>query len=794
MKLPIPSFFTKKDASNYYLSLLLRDEKVVAVVLKEVEGKLHVIGTSETLLTTQLEDIPLEELLDMLDKTISRAEEALPLNMETEKTIFGVKDSWVDDKKIKKEHLVKLKKICDALSLEPIGFMVITEAIAHLLSKEEGAPLSAILAEIGKTQVSLTLFRANKVLETHSTPIDQSLTKTVDRLLHHFTIEVLPSRIVIFNGGNEETLAQEFLAHHWSKSIPFLHVPQISVLPDGYDNKAMIFGSAEQMGFSALDALSDIKAKTIEVEDEKLPESKKNKDETEQKDEVEKEKEEDPKDKKDPSLLTSSKKDMPTESDEIPNGENFGFITNGDIAIMAPPAVTPPKINHGDNEGSNFSHVNTSDILNNNQHHAGNLARKVHSKNNSGDETMRKIGILSTITAFFATIHIPSPFGQREGGINKFFIIIPLILAILIGLTAYYLFTVKAEVILTMQAKKIEDSTQITLRTDSGNDLSAQILSAKEVETAIDGSISTTTTGTKETGEKAKGTVTLYNSSDAKKTIPAGTIFTSSNNLDYVVDKDTVIASASGDIFSGTKPGTAQTSLTAKNIGSEYNLPSGAKFNLSGSTSIAAKNDTAFSGGTKKELLVVSQKDIDKLVADLPKQLEDRAKESLKGKAASDQAVLPIFTSIELSKKELDNDLGDEAKKVTLKATVTFTSLSYSASDLKELSQAALKGKYEQNLAISDKGITNEIKNLKTNKDNSVSATLTMSAGLLPKLDKESIVENLTGKSFDDADSYLKQIPQVESDEITLSPSLPLVPKLLPRFSKNITVTLKTHE
>lgn len=782
MKLPIPSFFTKKDASNFYLSLLLRDEKAVAVVLKEVEGKLNIIGTSETPFTVRLEDIPQEELLEMLDKTISRAEEALPINVETEKTIFGVKDSWVEDKKIKKEQLVKLKKLCDALSLEPIGFMVISEAISHLLSKEEGAPLSAILAEIGKSQATLTLFRANRVLEVHIAPIDQSLTKTVDRLLHHFTTEVLPSRIVIFNGGHEETIAQEFLAHHWSKSIPFLHVPQISVLPDGYDGKAMIFGSAEQMGFSALDALSDIKVKTIESDDKQVPNAKE--DDEKENDDVKTTEKDQSSDKKD----EDEKKTGPTHND-MPNDENFGFITNGDIATMVPPATE----SRGTVEKSNFSHVSTNDMLSNNQH-VNQTMHGLHSKNNPDEESMPNIGILSSITTFLTAIRIPNPLNLKGRGINKPLLIIPLILAVLIGLAAYYLFSVKAEVTLTMQAKRIQDSTEITLRTDSGNDLSQQILTAKEVETAVDGSISTTATGTKETGEKAKGTVTLYNSSEAKKTIPSGTIFTSSNNLDYVVDKDTVIASASGDIFSGTKPGTSQTSLTAKNIGTEYNLPSGAKFNLSGSTSIAAKNDSAFSGGTKKELTVVSQKDIDKLVAELPKQLEDQARESLKSKASSDQAILPIFTNTVLSKKKFDNDLGDEAKKVTLNATVTFSSLSYNASDLKELSEATLKGKYEQGLAISDKGITTEIKDLKSNKNNSVSATLNMSAGLLPKLDQGSIIESLAGKSFDDAKAYLGEIPQVESASITLSPNIPFVPKLLPRISKNINVKLQTHE
>lgn len=266
MKLPLPSL-NKKKTQDYYLALLLRDEKVVAVILHESEGALQVVGRDEAFLQTSIDIIEHEALLEVLDKVISKAEEALPPDMETEKTVFGVKDSWVEGKKIKKEYLSKLKKVCDTLTLTPIGFMVISEAIAHLLQKEEGAPLSGVVAEIGKTKVTLSLFRAGRVIETYTDRITDSIPKTVDRLLHHFTADVLPSRIIIFNGGNDEGLAQEFLAHHWSKSLPFLHMPQVSVLPSGFDGKAMVYGAAEQMGFgvSGVDLAAEDKEEPAEV-------------------------------------------------------------------------------------------------------------------------------------------------------------------------------------------------------------------------------------------------------------------------------------------------------------------------------------------------------------------------------------------------------------------------------------------------------------------------------------------------------------------------------------------------
>jgi hypothetical protein len=343
MKLPIPSLFGKKGSSDaYYLALLLRDEKIVAVILQEVAGQLTTIGTSETHLITPLEQTPYDELLDILDKTISRAEDKLPSNIETEKTIFGVKDTWVTDKKINKEQLSLLKKLCDALTLTPIGFMVVSEAIAHLLNKEEGAPLSAIVAEIGQHAASLSLFRAGRVIEAHSANITDSATLAVDRLLHHFTVDVLPSRIILFNGRDDEKVSQEFISHQWSKSIPFLHVPQISVLPVGFDARAMIHGAGEQMGFTVIPDPIDTAIKTTTGKVTKKADSSTEMDEEIAGESSSLHSDIDAKSEK----VAADAQDISTDkADLMPvSGDNFGFVMNQDIETVAPvkaPAASP---------------------------------------------------------------------------------------------------------------------------------------------------------------------------------------------------------------------------------------------------------------------------------------------------------------------------------------------------------------------------------------------------------------------------------------------------------------------
>jgi len=81
---------------------------------------------------------------------------------EPQKTVFGLPNSWISEGQIKEEHLSKIKKICTELSLEPSGFVVISEAIAHLVKSEEGAPVNAVVLGIGKESLDFLKFIIEK--------------------------------------------------------------------------------------------------------------------------------------------------------------------------------------------------------------------------------------------------------------------------------------------------------------------------------------------------------------------------------------------------------------------------------------------------------------------------------------------------------------------------------------------------------------------------------------------------------------------------------------------------------
>jgi hypothetical protein len=769
MKLP---FLNKKNdqESAYYLALLLTDEKASAVILQEYLGKLKIIGKHEEKFSMDLEDLPLEEITSVVDKTISVAEEVLPPDIETHKTVFGVKEEWIDEetKKIKKEYLTKLKKVCDSLDLTPVGFMVITEAISHLLQQEEGAPLSAILAEVGKKTVALSLLRGGKIVERIDGPRGESAPETVDKLLRHFTTAVLPARIIILDGKHAEQLSQQFIHHQWSKGLPFIHVPQVTMLPQGFDARAITFGAATQMGFElqSMDPkkpLHDISPKKsaqpvaipIPPDDEQEGEQLEEKNET--------------------------------ETEDVPmQGDNFGFVQDQDIANA--------KGDTSDDEEK--PHVTeTSHHMKINDHHEDidephHVIQNDEEKPKSHKKGGSKIPALPFSLPKFS---MPSADFLKKKGIVLPIAIVVGILILFGGLIYYYLYQATANVILTVQPKMVDQSETVTFSTTGSTDFSEGVIAARELETTVDGQMSTEATGKKDTGDKAKGSVTIYNNGDDTVTLNSGTQVKANNGTIFLLDKDVKISSASGDIFSGTKPGKEDVSVTAKDLGTDSNVPSGTKFAIGGDTTLAAKNDSAFSGGTKKQLNVVSQSDLTKLKTDLPKSLENKADDAIKQSAEKDETVLPVVLSSALTKAKYDKKVDDEAKKVSLAATVAFTGIAYKNSEVKDYAKSLLKDKYANDTNVEDNTMNIDVQDATLKKNKTVSAKLILSAGLLPNIDTDDVVKELDGKSYDEAKAILNGLPQVTSSEINFSPGIPLLPSLFPRLPQHITVEVKSE-
>lgn len=754
MKIPFLPFFNKKSNSSYFLALVLENEKVNAVIFEELDGKIKIVGNEEKYFNDSIEKISPEEMLDALDKAISQAEQSLPDNTQALKTIFGVKEDWVENNRIKKDYLLKLKKISDELGLTPIGFLIVSEAVCHLLEKEEGAPVSAIFIDPGEKFVTVSLIRAGRIIEAKVSEIHESLAFTVDSLLKHFTSsDILPSRIIVFN--SDDNIVQEFMGHQWSRSLPFLHLPQITTLPTGFDAKAVLLGAASQMGFEVLDEIVT-KEERQEFRIEK--------------DLEEVVKPEEPREKIKEEPVEEIKEEITTKPIEY-----FGFVKDQDVVKTLPKKIVEePKLEEK---------IIAKEIEE--------IPEELKEKENQMVIKDFIYGLLKIIKKSFLkmlSLHIPSFFGE------KIILVFVGILILIIGLFFFYIFGVKATIIVKVDPKIISENQNVVFSSASPTSLADNIIAGEFVTVSKDAQASAPATGKKDVGDKAKGTVTIFNSTLTATTFPQGATIISSNDLIYQLSNSVTVASGSGDAISGISPGKVNVNVIANNIGPEYNLPSNTKFSIGESLLVAAKNDNPFSGGTKKQVTVVSKDDVSKLTSDLTKTQEQSARDDLSKNLSSDKNLLPAFIDETVSKTVLDPKIGDEATTVTLKGEVAYAGLSFSKNELVNLAKSILKNKIQNALDINYDNIKVEIKEIKVKSDKEINANLNIKALLLPKINADEIIPRIKGASYREAEDKFMSISQVSDVTISSSPNIPFFPKNLPRNAGNINIVIKTNE
>src|SRR3989339_254473 len=131
----------EKKVKDLYWAIVLEQGWIQAGVWEITDGKAEVISVSPV--TPWETD---SEVVGASDAALSSAIQLLPEGTgEPSKTVFGVPPSWVDKGQIKEKYLQIIKKICTELSIEPSGFVVLSEAISHLIKVEEGSAVNAII-------------------------------------------------------------------------------------------------------------------------------------------------------------------------------------------------------------------------------------------------------------------------------------------------------------------------------------------------------------------------------------------------------------------------------------------------------------------------------------------------------------------------------------------------------------------------------------------------------------------------------------------------------------------------
>lgn len=366
------------------------------------------------------------------------------------------------------------------------------------------------------------------------------------------------------------------------------------------------------------------------------------------------------------------------------------------------------------------------------------------------------------------------------------------LLIILVGITLILssIFTLlysyhKADVTLLYDTKPI--TTKVTL---SGQEVSMSVKTKEVKETD-----SLETTGVKFIGEKARGEIAVLNKDKKEVTIPKGATIIGPKNLKFILDSVVKIASASEELTSGgdvlTVTGKDKGTITASELGEEYNLAKDTKFEVSGFSSlVVATSSKAISGGSKKEVKTASKSDFDALKNKVLVKIKKGANQLIDGE--SGKRVVDSLTQVSSVKEEYSKEVAEEASELSLTMTGRVRYYAIDVDKTKAVLSNKLKKSVPQDQTLDSNAINFTVKSAKLVSGKPV-LTLDVKGTPGKKVDVDEVKKMLKGKPISALPAITSSF-QAKGYEYKSHLDIPILKGWLPLLEKNLTVSIKTSK
>ncbi len=785
--------------AQYFFAVNISLFQVTAAVWEIFNNRLEINGQAT---------LPSEGTGELVEKTYQALDRAVgALEVEPEKVLFGVPDSWSDKEDLREPYLKLLRKMLKEYELQPLAYVTTTGAISYLLQKEEGIPPTVILLGIGDS-VEAALLSAGKVVESHSAR-GENLLDSVGKVVGQFAeMESLPSRVLLYSTSSDADLTKardQLMSYQWIQKLSFLHFPKIEVLEEGTALKAVVLAGAVDL-CPQVDLRHSFTAGNLSgTGGERLNGSGAR--------------------SFGQSLagarpLTDSDTRQAEEADEVskhPAGAGFiqGDIRNFKSARAADseddlPAGGKPRFSVGtsDEEMTDMEREDLDDdklmgpdkeeeMLSEEEEEGiyAPLPGQVH----QGLMQPAPVSETSALPALWlgrlqrAVQGLSFP--MLKGGMGASWkLLAPL--GLLLILLAVYIFYPKATVTVFVQPRTLEKSAEIVADpAATAVDEQNMIIPGKVVETAVKGSGTIAVTGQKEVGDPAKGQVVIYNLTENPQSFSQGTALSSDSGLKFTLDTSVSIASQSSTIgadFTQTiKPGKSDAvGMTAVQIGPEGNLPAGSQLTVDSKSKseVVARVEEALSGGTSKQVTVVTANDQAKLKAQVLDTLRLQAETVLKGSVNGDQQVISEALMVTDSSFDFNKEVNDQASQLSVNATAHFKGTAYSEANLRSLVSKLVSTDIPSGYSLDLQSTETQAGVSRVEKDGKLVFQAQFKAELLPTLNLDTLKSSIEGRSIADAKASLKNMDNVIDADVKINPPLPGPLQRLPLFGSHINI------
>lgn len=335
----------------------------------------------------------------------------------------------------------------------------------------------------------------------------------------------------------------------------------------------------------------------------------------------------------------------------------------------------------------------------------------------------------------------------------------------------------KAVINIKTDATNVSTNLNLNLSTNASSlDPSTNTIPAKYDQQQKTFSQQVGTTGQKNEGNKATGTITVSGGSCSPtppSDVPAGT-GVSSNSLTYITQDDITFQPALSHgqcVYEGTDSNNGNSSIpiTAQSGGTSYNT-SGTPFAISGRSELTASGSA--SGGTDNMVQVVNQNDINNAKSKISAGNDSAVKSALSSQLDG-EGYYPITATYNAGTPSItsSSNVGDQATNVIVTETITYSMYGVHQSDLKTLVDNSVNTQIDTSKqSILDEGLSSAIFNVNSLSASGGQVTMSTKAIAGPHLSISDIKQSSKGKKAGDIKSQLLTNPDVTNVSVSFSP------------------------
>lgn len=732
---------------NFFKSKTPHVEYISGFLLKQEEGVAYLFTVDhDTKGVTLLEQRAFpytggwENLIYDIDGILFTIENDYSIRVK--KALFFVYSHLVDKEtgELKSMYLDALMSVVKENDLDSMGYFELDELLSRSYLHLEQAALNAVFVEVDSAAVSAYVYQAGNRIFADSVAKTQDIVADIEEIFSHVHDISLPPRIILYDSSLQHTTSDALLVHKWKKDL-FIHIPKVDIVKDHELLQALDIGMKDRI----FGETGNVRNTPSDTSVFALPQT-------------------DTKVETEPHM---------NETDISKGAESvMGFMIGADVA---------PGTDSKETEKAAFQFYpkheeNAHDVDSHQTDMPDHFMPMTHV--DGQNMSQKKNSIMQNITSFFSGFRMKYIHGKG------------LLISGLLGFTVLLGAGIYAVLFMyhTADVTLLYDSEAIEKKIRFSNEL--QIEESKESFTV---SASVPTTGTKDIGEKAKGSVTIYNADTESKKFPKGTTLSTSDGLSFTLTEDITADAASqtitdeGDILTSTSK--TQTSAVAVAIGPKSNIKKDVKLKIGSlsDTVYFARTSNNFTGGTEKKIQTASKEDIALLDKEIEKQIQEKSKTYLKN--ATDRNIIESLTSIDKTKETYSKEIAEEATSIDADVTADVTFYSYDEAFVKNKIAEEYADSAPNGYVIEPDGVEYTITSAEKDEDSGdISIVVEATAYPSLKIDHQKLIQEIKGKSVKSAEEIAIKEYAVKRFEVRVTAPVSFLESHVPFFSKNITV------